>query len=212
MRREPGPGLVTGTSSEYLGSRPARKIFRQRLTVVVMGPSGVGKTTVAMKLAQLDGAKPCRLDTVAVANEVVHRARSGRWSTRVLEQPALVLDGPTYLRDRPGVVELLCDVVRSRMNAGLRTIICEQNNDGSTHAVLQGMPVGSVAVLGLRFPRSRAGRMRFARRTCSKMGIDPRLARGTDAIEPWAYDEVAALLRALATERSTQGDTVTLTT
>ena len=36
-------GLVTGTSSEYLGARPLRRIFRERLVTVVLGPAGVGK-------------------------------------------------------------------------------------------------------------------------------------------------------------------------
>lgn len=200
MTNAPIPGFVTGTSSEYLGQRPLRKIFRERPVVVILGPAGSGKTSVARRIAG-DGDVPVTyVDTKALADAVVQCARDGKWAARLIKAPRLVLDGPTWLRKRPGVVDMLLLLLETRRVAGLRTVVCDGTSDGSVEELMARAPAGTTVVLGLRLPTSRSGRLRFARRLCQTMDLPRTMARGTDALEPWGYAEVAAELRRKAAE------------
>lgn len=188
------PGLVTGTSSEYLGSRPLRRIFRERSVVIVLGPPRSGKTTVAERVAAWPDRAPLRLDTTRLGEELVRCARNRRWSEAILQAPGLVLDGPESLGRRPGGLAFLVSLMREREARGLKTVVCDVRGDGSVEALLGALPAGMAAVLGLRFPNSRSGRLRFARRCCDQLGLDRGAALGTDLIEPWGYAEVIAAL------------------
>jgi hypothetical protein len=195
MTYTPSPGFVTGTSSEYLGQRPLRKIFRERPVVVILGPAGSGKTSVARRIAAEAGAEPLYIDTAALADAVVHCARNGKWAARLITAPRLVLDGPSYLHKRPGVVGLLLALLALRSEAGRHTVVCDASGDGSVEELLARAPIGSAAVLGLRLPSSRSGRLRFARRLCQTLDLPRTLAQGTEALEPWGYAAVAQALR-----------------
>ncbi len=194
MVQRPTPGFVTGTSSEYLGRRPLRKMFRERGVVVILGPEGVGKTSVARRIAGDGGSSFLYLDSHVLKDEVVKRVRRGRWSRPLVQVDGLVLDGPTYLTERPAVEHLLFSLIEDRIEAGLRTIICDVSGDGSAEALMARMPAGCMVVLGLRFPKSRSGRMRFARRHCDLLDLPRSVASGTDQIDPWRYDEVISVL------------------
>lgn len=191
---------MTGTSSEYLGSRPLRRIFRERSLVVVLGPPRSGKTTVAERIASWPDRSVLRLDTARLGEELVRCARNRRWSDVILQAPSLVLDGPEYLSRRPGGLAFVASLLQEREARGLRTVVCDARGDGSIDALLGALPAGSAVVLGLRFPNSRSGRLRFARRCCDQLGLDRGAASGTDLLEPWGYAEVIAAL-----EQSAQG-------
>lgn len=195
MSRRSEPGFVAGTSSEYLGSRPLRRAVRERPIVVLLGPAGAGKTSVAQRIASHGGSAFVYLNTDRIKEEVVARVRRNKWPRILTSCHALVLDGPVFLRSRPGVEDLLVSLVRTRIRNGVRTILCDVSGDGSCEAILDRLQPGSSVVVGLRFPRSRSGRMRFARRQCDRLGIPRSCATGTDSLEPWGYARVIEALR-----------------
>jgi hypothetical protein len=184
------PGLITGTSTEFLGRRPLRRILRERLACVVFGPKGVGKSAVGLSIASTDGARPLRLEKRAVEDALVHRTRNRAWAPAMLAAKALVLDGSLYLEKRPGHGRLLLELVQARSAAGCRTVICLPEDDASYQMFLDGMPSGQLAVVSLRFPTSRSGRMRVARRVCDELGVSRAYAAATDALDEWTYARV----------------------
>lgn len=199
MSERPTSGLITGTSSEFLSTRPVRRLLRERCIVVVAGPGRSGKSVVGERLASVAERPPARLDGAGLIDALVERARDGRWSEALRKAPSLLIDGPQQLTVRPGAANLLSELLQGRCKDGLRTVVCEAQADGSIDALLRGLPVGKVAVLGLRFPRSRSGRMRFARRCCDELDLPRTAAHGSDAVEPWGYAEVVAFLHAKRT-------------
>lgn len=189
------PGFVTGTSSEYLGRRPLRRLLRERGVVFLLGPRASGKTAVGRRIAAEAGRPVVHLSDHDIQQAVVARTRTGAWATKLVEAPALLLDGPRFLRNRPAVVEFLRELIEQRRAAGRKTVICEVAEDGSIPRLLDGMEAGSSVTVGLRFPASRSGRMRFARRACDMLGLPRKAANGTDALEPWGYEAVLSELR-----------------
>jgi len=187
------PALLTGTSSEYLGKRALPRILSERSSVVVLGPEGSGKTSVALRLAE---PSPLRLDTKAVQDALVECIAARKWRKELLEAPAVVLDGPVWLRGRPGAVAAICQLLKERQKASRRTIVCQSDSDGSVEELIAAMEPGSLVVVGLRFPKGERGRQRFARRQCEVLELSKSLAKDTHNIEPWGYDRVIAYLKA----------------
>ena len=185
------PAFITGTSSEYLGKRPLPRVLRGRRAVFVLGPSGVGKSSVARRIA---GPRALTLDTREVQNALVEQVALGGWSAELLDAPELILDGPVWLRHRPAAVEALRDLLKTRARGGHRTLVCQLDSDGSIHEVVAEMEPGSVVVMGLRYPKGPRGRLRFARRMCDAIDLPRTAARGTDIIDPWGYDAVVEML------------------
>lgn len=181
------PALLTGTSSEYLGRRALPRILRERSIIVVLGPEGSGKTSVARRLA---GEGHTYLDTRETQNALVDYVASRSWAGGLVDAPALVLDGPIWLRNRPAAVTALGELLRRRLEAGRRTIVCQSDSDGSVQELIKSMEPGSLVVIGLRFPKGVRGRRRFARRICDRLGLPRSAARGTEQIEPWGYEPV----------------------
>lgn len=159
--------------------------------VIVLGPAGSGKTEVAKRLAR--GA-PLRLDTQQLESLVVDRVGAGRWHDKLVAAPSLVLDGPVWLQNRPGVVAQLCELLQLRLEAGHQTVVCQSDHDGSVDLLMECVAPGAMVVLGLRFPKGERGRLRFARRICDQKGIPRVAARGTHHLDPWGYAEVIAYL------------------
>ncbi|MCB9681493.1 MAG: hypothetical protein H6733_08490 [Alphaproteobacteria bacterium] len=195
MAARPAPAFVTGTSSEYLGKRPLRHVLRERPVVFVLGPRGVGKSAVARRIAGSHGHKVLVLEPEGLADELVRRTRAGVWSDRLLDAGSLLFDCPAFLTNRPAVVTFLRELLRERRALGRVTMVCASSEDGSIQTLMHAMPPGSMATVGLRFPASRSGRMRFARRQCDALGLARSEAQGTDLIEPWSYDGVIEELR-----------------
>lgn len=193
------PAFITGTSTEYLGKRPLRRLVRERPVVALLGPKGVGKTSVARRIAG-GGPSVVVLDPPALDDAILRRTRSGAWDERLLEASGLVIDGPRFLPSRPTALELVCDLVRTRASNGGATVLCEGNGDGSVRTLLGAVPRGRMVTVGLRFPESRGARMRYARRLCDELGLPRALARGTDALDPWTYEAVHDVLTGQAEE------------
>lgn len=186
------PALIAGTSSEFLGRKPLPRLVRQRSVIVVIGADGVGKSSVARHLA---GRGHLALDTRQLELEIMSCVRTGAWAPQLLQAPGLVLDGPVWLRNRPGVVRLLRRLACDRARVRRKTLICQSDHDGSVDELISVMEAGSLVVLGLRFPKGRRSRIRFARKMCEEMGIPVHHADGSDKLEPWRYESVVTLLR-----------------
>ena len=192
------PALLTGTSSEYLGRRPLPRIVQERSIVFVLGPNGVGRTSVAERLASapMIGRVPLgevlRLDAAMVQNALVERVALRRWPDRLVEARSLILDGPCWLRSRPAAVDALIELLIARLLDGRRTVLCQSDDDGSLDVLLGAITPGTAAVIGLRFPKGPRGRLRFARRVCDEAGVPRSMARTASEIEPWSYDAAIA--------------------
>lgn len=145
--------------------------------------------------ARFGGPEARTLSTRELQDALVERVRTGAWSTSLLEEPSLVLDGPVWLSNRDGVVGLLSELLRARVEAGRRTVVCQRDTDGSVSELIGEMPLGSLAVIGLRFPVGQRGRIRFARRVCDDLGLPRERATGAELLDPWGYDEVLAAIR-----------------
>ncbi len=162
----------------------------------ILGPRGSGKSAVARRLVGADIVRGTLvLDSVSFQDEVVRRTRVGHWSERVLETPGLVVDGLQLLPARPLALTLLRELLSMRCTSRRRTVVCEQVSDGSAAALMDSVPNGCLATIGLRVPESRSGRMRFARRCCDELGLPRSEAGGTDSLDPWCYSAVIAALR-----------------
>ena len=186
------PAFITGTSSEFLGRRPWPRVLLERHIGVILGPSGAGKTSVALRLA---GQPAQHVGTRALQEALLDRVRLGAWPQVYRECSALVLDGPVFLRGRDGVVDLLREMVQYRARFKRRTILCQDDSDGSLEELIAVLRPGSVTVIGLRFPTGKRGRVRFARRVCEELGAPTEAARGTETMVPWRYERVVEVIR-----------------
>lgn len=184
------PAFLTGTSSEFLGKRALPKILKERPVVFLLGPSGAGKTSVALRLAQPNTYR----NRHKLEDAIVARVRTREWPEEELNAPRLILDGPVWLQSRPAIVRVLGELLRDRSERGLRTLVCQPDHDGSVNLLMDEVEPGSSVVVALRFPKGRRGRLRFATRQCEKMGIPKTAAKGSETIEPWGYAQVLAFL------------------
>lgn len=186
------PAFFTGTSAEYIGDRPLPRAVRERAVVFVLGPAGVGKSVVAARIAD----DPIHvLDTPTVQQAIIARVRTGAWTPELVEANGLVLDGPVWLNNRPGVVDLLSELLRIRADAGRRTVVCQADTDASVHLLLERFEAGRCATIALRFPSSRRARLRAAERLCVQLGVPVRHARGTASTPDWSYRAVIHRIR-----------------
>ncbi len=185
------PALLVGTSTEYIGRRPLPRVLRSRPFILILGPLGVGKTTVALRVL---GGDALILQGEALHTAAVRAVRRKRWTGELLGAPALIIDGPTYLGRRPGATRLLLELIRARADQGLRTIVCQGQGDDSAALLADALEPELRATLTLRFPIGR-GRQRFQVRMAQRMGLEPAVGRRLVVEEPWTYERVLAALR-----------------
>lgn len=185
------PALLTGTSAEFLGRKPLPRLLRARQVVFVLGPEGAGKSRVARALA---GATRVELDNRQLDHAMLDRLRTGRWSEGIERAPALVVDGPVWLKGRRGAVQLLLELARVRAAAVRRTVFCQVSGDPSIEELIGAIEPGSAVVLGLRFPTGRRARLRCAWGMCEELGVPREAATGSEGLEPWRYDRLTAFL------------------
>ena len=186
--------LLTGTSGEYL-RKPLPRVLLQRLLVVICGPRCVGKSSVALVVA---GDKARVLDDRALNQALVWRVRQKHWSKALLEVPALVLDGPVFLQQRPSAAAMVTELLSARCRERLRTVVVESAvADTSVELLMDAVPPELRATLTLRFPLQ-GGRLRYAQAVCDELGLSRDLARAALDIDPWCY---AAVRRQLEDQR-----------
>lgn len=185
------PALITGTSGEFMGRKPKPRLLRQRNIVFILGPEGVGKSTIGRLLL---GSPRTDLHTREVESAIMTRVSDGRWSPEIEEAPSLLIDGPCWLRHRLGAQVLLTELIRGRAQAGRRTVICEVENDGSLEELISRIEPGSAVVMGLRFPVGRRTRLRVARQICRELDLPLEAADGSEQLDPWRYDRLVAHL------------------
>jgi ABC-type transport system involved in cytochrome bd biosynthesis fused ATPase/permease subunit len=185
------PALITGTSGEFMGRKPRPRLLRQRNTVFILGPEGVGKSTVARLLL---GSHRLDLHTREFEGALLARVKEECWTPEIDEAPALLIDGPCWLRHRPGAQQLVIELIRDRALAGRRTAICQVEDDGSVEDLIARTEPGSAVVMGLRFPVGRRTRLRVARQICRDLDLPLEAAEGSERIEPWRYDTLVAYL------------------
>ena len=183
-----------------MGDKPLPRSIRDRKMVFILGPSGVGKSSVADIWA---GDRSTRLTDQDVLDAINHHARQREWPTHLLESSALVLECPCFLDRRPSALESLQLLLRLRAGRDRRTWVVEATNGTSMERVMSAVHPGYRATLVLRFPIGR-GRLRFAKRICDELGLNKTLAPQTTHIEPWSYDAVRRSLEALMVAESSR--------
>jgi hypothetical protein len=165
-----------------------------RFVVVVVGPKGAGKSKVASHLA---GPHALILDRRLMDEALVQQLRTRKWHPELLSLPTLVIDGPSWLETRVALRNAIRDLIRLRTEAQRRTFLCQRDEDGSVSLLMDELEPGSTVLLGLRFPKGRRGRLRFATRVCDQEGWNKKNAQRTVDLEPWGYDVVIDTLRRL---------------
>ena len=184
-KRGPAPALISGTSSEFLGGKPLPRAVRDRPLIFLLGPRGVGKTSVAHQLVE-EGT--LHLHERALLDAVSEQVRQRQWPDQLDTLPALILEGPSFLPHRPGMAGAVQTLVNLRAQAGLKTIVTDAEGAAAL-GLMEGVPPELRATVVLRFPVGR-GRLKLARQLCESMGIDPRLAEQTLELSPWSYASV----------------------
>lgn len=182
--------LVTGTSTEFLGRKPLPRVVRGRPLTFVLGPPGVGKTSVARRLA---GEVALEFDDRRLLDLVSRRAARRAWDPEVLTTPTLIMDGPCFLLSRPGFGGAVAALIKARTSAGLRTVVTEAPDGSPIRVLADAVDPALRATIVLRFPVGR-GRRRFARKLAAELGVEPGAARGLATLEPWTYAHVRAEL------------------
>ena len=74
-------------------------------------------------------------------------------------------------------------------------MVVEAESGTSMERIMGAVHPGYRATIVLRFPVGR-GRLRFAKRLCSDLGIGHESAKATTEIHPWTYAAVRAALTA----------------
>ena len=183
--------LLGGTSSEYLGRRPLPRLLVERSFVLVLGPRGVGKTSVARRVLTKNALV---LKGTGLHDAAAAAVRRGKWTEELLAAKGLLIDGPTLLSRRPGVTRLLQGLIRERSSRGNRTVVCQGEGDDSVLLLVQESEVQNQVTLNLRYPQGR-GKVRFAARVCEELGIDRRYSRVVQPEDHWTYLKVIRALK-----------------
>ena len=186
------PALVSGTSQEFIGEKPLPRVIRDRRMLFILGPGGVGKTTSPRPwLAKMPSRSRRAMSSAPSMSRPVpgsgrpissmHRASC--WSV-----PA------SSIADRR-LENALRTLLRLRAGGGRRTVVVEAESGTSMERIMEAVHPGYRATIVLRFPVGR-GRLRFAKRLCSDLGISDVSAKATTEIHPWTYAAVRAALTA----------------
>ena len=186
----PMPALVSGTSQEFAGSKPLPRVIRSRTMIFVLGPAGVGKTTVATRIGG-PNARYLSSDDVLDAINQLTRLRS--MAVELETFPTIVLECPSFMSRRPAAQSALQSLLRVRAGGGRRTIVCEAESGTHVEDLMSVVHPGYRATVVLRFPVAR-GRKRYALRVCEELGLPAHCASGMESLDPWTYEAVRAEL------------------
>jgi len=191
----PLPTLVSGTSTEFLGRKPLPRAVARRPVVFLLGPKGVGKTTVALHLA---GAQRCYLPEEELLGVLRAYARARCWAEAYLSPAALVLEAPCFLSRRPAVTLALQDLLQQRTSRGGRSFVCEADDEDPMRELIGSLSPKDKATMVLRFPVGR-GRRRYVLRMCDELEVDRSHARQATQLVPWTYALARQALMDLST-------------
>ena len=194
----PMPALVSGTSREFVGEKPLPKVIRSRTMLFLLGPAGVGKSTVAKSLGGPESVYASEQEMLQAIN---HHALKRSWSHSLEMASTLVVECPCFLDRRPAALQAMKALLRARSGGGRRTLICEPESGTSMEALMSAVHPGYRATIVLRFPIGR-GRKRFAHSVCDELGVSRSLARKTDQMDPWSYLGVIALIEQRSREQT----------
>jgi len=173
-----------------MGKKPLPRSIRDRQMVFILGPTGVGKSSVALALA---GPNKKLLSESDVLSAINHHVRSRAWPPDILQAPALVIECPCFLNRRPAALEGFQDFVRQRAGGGRRTWVVEAKSGSAMESIMAAVHPGYRATLLLRFPVGR-GRLRFAKRICDELGIAGSHAQSTVDLDSLTYEKVRLTL------------------
>lgn len=173
----------------YLRARALPKVLRERELVVVLGPPGAGKTSVAKRVL---GASVTTLRGDKLQDACNRAVRRRAWPSELIEARALLIEGPTFLARRRGAARLLGELIAARVALGLKTAVTEGADD-SALLLLDAVHPRHRATVNLRFPKV-AGRKRFAKQRAEELGLPARLGAELQVEEPWTYRKVIRAL------------------
>jgi hypothetical protein len=183
------PAAVTRTSAELL-NRPLPRVLSERPIRFIFGPAGVGKTSVARRIA---GASALEIDAEGLRKAMLIVARQKVWPPGMEEAPALILDDVDSLFGRLGAIDIIGHLLERRALADLSTVVCQGEGDVSMHYLYGPIPHHLRATLLIRFPVG-SGRRRYIKQRCLERGIDFVMAREAIVMEPWSYMGVERFL------------------
>jgi len=189
-RRGPDPALISGTSTEFFGRKPLPRAVKLRPLLFLLGPAGVGKSTVARHLLGDDAPY---LEERALLDALASRVRHRKWPDQIDTVPHLILEGLCFLPRRPGAAQALSDLVEARVSAGLKTVLTQAGDASSMNTLMEKIPPEQRATVVLRFPVGR-GRVRYAARLCDELGIPRTYARLAQDVDPWTYERIRQTL------------------
>ena len=175
-----------GVYTEFAGEKPLPKALRERTTIFIFGEDGVGKTIVARHLL---GEGHRLMKRQEVLDSFLLKIRRRRWMDEISTHPKLILESPSFLRQRPLILEMLQSLIRLRNRKGLQTILLDAEDCGPVREIVQSTDLKERATIMLRFPAGR-GRYRFLAHACRERGLPIKLARELSLLEPWTYKAV----------------------
>ena len=184
------PSFFQGVYTEFTGDKPLPKALQERPTIFIFGEEGVGKTILARHLM---GAEHLLMKRQQVLDIFLLKVRKRRWMNEISTHPKLILESPSFLRQRPQILKMLQALIQLRSRKGLKTILLDSEDMGPIRDVVQSTVVSERATVMLRFPSGR-GRYRFLARACRERNIPVKVARELSKIEPWTYKTVFELL------------------
>ncbi len=191
----PLPTLVSGTSTEFMGRKPLPRAVQRRPVVFLLGPKGVGKTTVALHLARVERRY---VPEEELLNVLPAYARTRKWDEAYLSPPSLVLEAPCFLSRRPAVTRALQELLQQRIARGGRSYVCEAEDEDPMRELIGSLEPKQKATVVLRFPVGR-GRRRYVLRMCDELEVDSAHARAANALSPWTYAGARRTLMDLST-------------
>ena len=190
------PSFFQGVYTEFTGDKPLPKVLQSRPTIFIFGEQGVGKTILAKHLF---GSDYQLLRRQEVLDAFLLKVRKRRWMNEISTHPKVILESPSFLRQRPQILKMLQSLIDLRTRKGLRTILLDSEDMGPIRDVVQSTSISQRATIMLRFPSGR-GRYRFLAHACRERNLPVKFARELSNVEPWTYKVVFDLLEEYANE------------